>query len=72
MARSLYVLMCLAALAAASQAEALQLTNRDTAEHKIALTEPAGTQEVLIKPSQVIDGHLQDRLHDEDGRRRGI
>jgi hypothetical protein len=56
MTRSVYVLTCLAALVAASQAEALQLTNRDTAEHKIALTEPAGTQEVLIKPSQVIDG----------------
>jgi hypothetical protein len=56
MARSVYFLTCLAALAAGSQAEALQLTNRDTAEHKIALTEPAGSQEVLIKPSQVIDG----------------
>ena len=56
MARSLYVLMCLAAFAGASQAEALQLTNRDTADHKIAMTEPAGAQEVLIKPSQVIDG----------------
>ncbi len=56
MTRSVYVLTCLAALAAASQAEALQLTNRDTADHKIALTEPSGTQEVLIKPSQVIDG----------------
>lgn len=56
MARSVYVLTCLAALAVASQAEALQLTNRDTADHKIALTEPAGTQEVQIKPSQVIDG----------------
>jgi hypothetical protein len=56
MTRSVYVLTCLAALVAASQAEALQLTNRDTAEHKIALTEPVGTQEVLIKPSQVIDG----------------
>lgn len=56
MTRSVYVLTCLAALAAASQVEALQLTNRDTADHKIALTEPSGTQEVLIKPSQVIDG----------------
>lgn len=56
MARSLYVLMCLAALAAAPRAEALQLTNRDTTDHKIALTEPVGTQEVQIKPSQVIDG----------------
>jgi hypothetical protein len=56
MARSIYFLACLAALGAATQADALQLTNRDTADHKIALTEPAGTQEVLIKPSQVIDG----------------
>ena len=56
MTRSVYVLTCLAALAAASQVEALQLTNRDTADHKIALTEPSGAQEVLIKPSQVIDG----------------
>lgn len=56
MARSIYLLTCLAALAAASQAQALQLTNRDTAEHKIALTEPSGAQEVVIKPSQVIDG----------------
>jgi hypothetical protein len=56
MARSTYLLTFLAALAAASQAEALQLTNRDAEEHKIAMTEPAGAQDVLIKPSQVIDG----------------
>ncbi len=56
MARSVYLLTILAALAAASQAEALQLTNRDTAEHKIALTEGGSTQDLLIKPSQVIDG----------------
>jgi hypothetical protein len=57
MARSVYFLTAVsAAFAVVSQANALQLTNRDTAEHKIALTEPAGTQEVQIKPSQVIDG----------------
>jgi hypothetical protein len=56
MAQSVYVLTCLVALAVASPAQALQLTNRDTADHKIALTEPAGTQDVQIKPSQVIDG----------------
>ena len=33
-----------AAIAVASQAEALQLTNRDTAEHKISLTEPSGAR----------------------------
>ena len=56
MARSIYVYMCLAALATTSPAQALQLTNRDTADHKIALTEPSGTQEVMIKQAQVIDG----------------
>lgn len=56
MAPSVYFLAGFASLAIVSQASALQLTNRDTAEHKISLTEPAGTQEVQIKPSQVIDG----------------
>lgn len=57
MARSVYFLTAVAAaLTVISQANALQLTNRDTAEHKISLTEPAGTQDVQIKPSQVIDG----------------
>lgn len=56
MARSVYFFACFATLAAVSQAQALQLTNRDTADHKVALTEPAGTQELQIKPSQVIDG----------------
>jgi hypothetical protein len=41
---------------AAPRAEALQLTNRDTAEHKIAVTEKDSTQDLLVQPSQVVDG----------------
>jgi hypothetical protein len=56
MTRGVFVLTCLAALMAAPRAEALQLTNRDTAEHKIAVTEKDSTQDLLVKPSQVVDG----------------
>lgn len=55
MARGFFVLTCLAVMAAATEAGALQLTNRDTADHKIAVTEKDKTEEILIKPSQVID-----------------
>ncbi|WP_088348662.1 MULTISPECIES: hypothetical protein [Rhodomicrobium] len=46
----------MAVLIAAPQAHALQLTNRDTAEHKIAVTEKTATQDIVVKPSQVIEG----------------
>lgn len=56
MARSVYAFTCLAALLAAPQAHALQLTNRDAADHKIAITEKTSTQEITVKPSQVVEG----------------
>lgn len=56
MARSFYVITtCIAALLTASQASALQLTNRDTADHKLVVTEKDTTQELIVKPSQVVD-----------------
>lgn len=39
----------------ASKSEAIQLTNRDTADHKIVVTEKNGTKEFTLKPSQVLD-----------------
>lgn len=56
MARSIHLLTCLIALAAASRAEALQVTNRDATDHKIAVTEKSGTQDLVVKASQVLDG----------------
>jgi hypothetical protein len=41
---------------AASHAEALQITNRDTAEHKLVVTEAGATKDVVLKPSQKLDG----------------
>ena len=56
MTRSIYLLTCLIALAAAPRADALQVTNRDAADHKLAVTEKSGTQELTVKASQVLDG----------------
>jgi hypothetical protein len=56
MARSAYAVVCLMTLMAASHAEALQLTNRDSADYKIAVTEQGKTQELDVKASQVLDG----------------
>lgn len=57
MARSIYVLtLCSAALLAATSANALQLTNRDTADHAIVITENGADQNVVVKPSEVLDG----------------
>jgi hypothetical protein len=56
MALRLSLLTCLMILAAASQADALQVTNRDTEDHKISVTEKSGTQELTVKASQVLDG----------------
>lgn len=55
MARSVYAFTCLALLLSAPQAHALQLTNRDTADHKIAVTEKAGTREIVVKPAEVVE-----------------
>jgi hypothetical protein len=56
MARSVYALtICSAVLLAASQASALQLTNRDTADHKLVVTENGATQDIVIQPSQMLD-----------------
>ncbi|NJM33577.1 MAG: hypothetical protein HC850_01470 [Rhodomicrobium sp.] len=55
MVRSVYALVGLAALLAASQASALQLTNRDTEDRKITITEKEGSKDLIVKPSQVID-----------------
>lgn len=56
MVRSIYLLTSLIALTAASQAQALQVTNRDATDHKISVTEKSGTQELVVKASQVLDG----------------
>jgi len=56
MVRSIYLLTSLIALAAASQAQALQVTNRDAADHKISVTDKSSTQELVVKASQVLDG----------------
>lgn len=41
---------------AASRAEALQITNRDKAEHKLVVTENGAAKDMVLKPSQVLDG----------------
>lgn len=56
MVRSIYLLTSLIVMATASQAQALQVTNRDAADHKISVTEKSGTQELVVKASQVLDG----------------
>jgi hypothetical protein len=38
-----------------SQAGALQLTNRDTADHKLVVTEKDTEQELVVKPSEILD-----------------
>lgn len=55
MARSVYAFTCLALLLAAPEADALQLTNRDAADHKIAVTEKAGSREIVVKPAEVVE-----------------
>jgi hypothetical protein len=55
MARSVYAAVCLAVLIPASHASALQLTNRDTEERKITITEKDGAKDLTLKPSQVIE-----------------
>jgi len=57
MARSIYILtLCSAALLAVTSANALQLTNRDTADHAIVITENGADQNIVVKPSEVLDG----------------
>ncbi len=56
MARGTYAFTFLAAVLAAAPAQALQLTNRDATDQKIVVTEKTGTQELLLKPSQMLDG----------------
>jgi hypothetical protein len=56
MVRSIYLMTSLIALATASHAQALQVTNRDAADHKIFVTDKSGTQELVVKASQVLDG----------------
>lgn len=56
MTRSFYAITtCFAALLATSQANAMQLTNRDTADYKLVLTERDTTQEMIVKPSEILD-----------------
>jgi hypothetical protein len=40
----------------AYQAEALQITNRDKAEHKLVVTENGAAKDVVLKPAQSLDG----------------
>jgi hypothetical protein len=57
MTRGIYatLLFCVWSLAA-SGADALQITNRDAAEHKLVVTESGTTKDVVLKPSQVLEG----------------
>jgi hypothetical protein len=41
---------------AASRAEALQITNRDKADHTLVVTENGAAKDVVLKPAQVLDG----------------
>ena len=41
---------------AAMRAEALQITNRDATEHKLVVTENGAAKDVILKPSQKLDG----------------
>jgi hypothetical protein len=55
MARSAHAFtVCLAALCAASQAGAMQITNRDASDHKLVVTESGASKDMIVKPSQVL------------------
>jgi hypothetical protein len=55
MARSPHAFtVCLATLFAASQAAAMQLTNRDASDHKLVVTEDGASKDMIVKPSQVL------------------
>ncbi len=49
------IFICLAFLLMAGQASALQLTNRDAADHKLVVTEAGTTKELIVKPSQTLE-----------------
>jgi hypothetical protein len=55
MLRSVAVLTALA-LAAASPAQALKLTNRDATEQKMTIQENSSTREQTLKPAETVDG----------------
>jgi hypothetical protein len=52
------ILTCSGLLLIPVQASALQLTNRDTSDHKLIVTDQAAgqAQEITATPSQILDG----------------
>ena len=55
MPRSVAVLTAVA-LAAASPAQALKLTNRDATEQKMTIQENNGSRQQTLKPAETVDG----------------
>ena len=49
------VLVAILALAAASPAQALKLTNRDATEQKLTIQENSATREQVVKPSESLE-----------------
>jgi hypothetical protein len=57
MARSIYAItFCCGLSFCAPGADALSITNRDTAEHKLVVTENGAAKDVVLKPSELLDG----------------
>ena len=58
--RSVCAIACFAAFMAVSQAQALQITNHDATEQKITVTEKEKAHDLVVKPSEVLDGICND------------
>ncbi len=55
MTRSVCAITCLLTLLSVSPAQALQITNRDTEDHKMTMTEKDKSRDIVVKPSEVLD-----------------
>jgi hypothetical protein len=51
-----FLLVAVLSLVAASPAQALKLTNRDTTEQKMTIQENNGSREQVLKPAETIEG----------------
>jgi len=56
MVRNAYVASLLVAALAGTPALAVQLTNRDANEQKVTITEKSASREIVMKPSETLDG----------------
>src|SRR5262245_14793932 len=54
--RASLVLLLPLSLAIVSPAQALKLTNRDTVDQKLTITENSATREQTLKPTESVDG----------------